>query len=118
MATRGARLCGCAGSRRGGQRVHWARPRPGQSGQHLDAVALYDVVRLLGEGDLDQVLGAVAERLRRELELRALAVELWQLNGAMTRFVAGDAQAIADLHGGAISAGRVLQAGRSVGADE
>ncbi|HTD76151.1 MAG TPA: ATP-binding protein, partial [Chloroflexota bacterium] len=83
-----------------------------------EAVALYDVVRLLGEGDLDQVLGAVAERLRRELELRALAVELWQPNGATTRFVAGDAQAIADLHGGAISAGRVLQAGRSVGADE
>jgi len=83
-----------------------------------EAVVLYDVVRLLGEGDLDHVLGAVAERLRRELDLRALAVELWQPSGAMTRFVVGDTQAIADLRGSASPAGRFLQGGRSVTADE
>jgi hypothetical protein len=66
------------------------------------------VVRLLGEPDLDQMLEAVAERLRQELQLKALAIELWQSTGKTTRYAAGDAQAIAALRGGS-SVGRVLQ---------
>jgi len=42
------------------ERAHEAQQR------EREAVVLYDVVRLLGEGNLDQVLGAVAERLRLE----------------------------------------------------
>ena len=79
-----------------------------------EAVVLYDVVRLLGEADLDQVLGGVAERLRRELRLKALAVELWQPVGSTTRYAAGDQRAIAGLRGGASAAARVLQGGASV----
>ena len=58
------------------QRAHEAQER------QREAVVLYDVVRLLGEGDLDQMLEAVAERLRQELQLKALAIELWQATGA------------------------------------
>jgi two-component system sensor histidine kinase KdpD len=75
-----------------------------------EAVVLYDVVRLLSEGNLDQVLDGVAERLRRELDLRALAVEVWQPNGETTRFAAGDPAALVGVHGG-VGAGRVLQRG-------
>jgi two-component system, OmpR family, sensor histidine kinase KdpD len=77
-----------------------------------EAVVLYDIVRLLGEANLDRVLESVAERLRRELQLRALAVELWQPSGETTRFGAGDPDALASLRG-ASAAARVLQSGRS-----
>src|SRR3990170_5501414 len=38
-----------------------------------EAVVLYDIVRLMSEPDLDRALHAVAERLRRELGLAAVA---------------------------------------------
>jgi two-component system, OmpR family, sensor histidine kinase KdpD len=41
-----------------------------------EAVVLYDVVRLMGEADLDYALRAVAERLRVELDLAAVIVEV------------------------------------------
>src|SRR5215471_16495935 len=44
-----------------------------------EAVVLYDVVRLLSEGDSDRVLESVAERLRREIQLQAVGIELWEL---------------------------------------
>src|SRR5215471_12908794 len=54
-----------------------------------EAVVLYDVVRRLSEGDSDQVLEGVAERLRRELQVKAVAVELWQPAGGITWVSAG-----------------------------
>ncbi|HEV7664435.1 MAG TPA: DUF4118 domain-containing protein, partial [Chloroflexota bacterium] len=78
-----------------------------------EAVVLYDVVRLLGEGDVVQHdgLAAVAERLRGELHLAALAVELWHPTGETTRFDAGDTSALRGIDGRAVAAGRVLQRG-------
>src|SRR5437899_5217434 len=55
-----------------------------------EAVVLYDMVRILGEGEVDAALAVVAERLRRELHVEALAVEIWRPTGEITRFGAGD----------------------------
>src|SRR5215471_17975758 len=55
-----------------------------------EAVVLYDVVRLLGESHLDTALAAVAERLRSELNLDGLAIELWRRGGEARRFGAGN----------------------------
>src|SRR5712691_3846634 len=46
-----------------------------------EAVVLYDVVRLMAESDLDHALTAVAERLRGELRLPALAIEYLKPDG-------------------------------------
>ncbi|MBV9356608.1 MAG: DUF4118 domain-containing protein [Chloroflexi bacterium] len=81
-----------------------------------EAIVLYDVLRLLGEGKLDQVLPAVAERLRAELRLRALAVELWQPNGETSRYLAGDPAGLPGLRDGVATA-RVLHPGPAA-ADE
>src|SRR5215813_897220 len=64
-----------------------------------EAVVLYDVVRLLGEGHVDTALAAVAERLRGELHLDGLAIELWRPTGETTRFDAGNATRLGDVHG-------------------
>jgi two-component system sensor histidine kinase KdpD len=73
-----------------------------------EAVVLYDVVRLLSEGDPDQVLEAVAERLRRELQVKAVAIEMWQASGVTTWVSVGDPQALRGLREARASA-RVLQ---------
>jgi len=77
-----------------------------------EAVVLYDVVRLLGEGHVDTALAAVAERLRGELHLDGLAIELWRPTGETTRFDAGNATRLGDVHGRGGGSSRVLQAGR------
>ena len=82
-----------------------------------EAVVLYDVVRLLSEGGLDDVLGAVAERLRSELRLSAVSVELWQPNAQVRRFTAGDAASVSGILPGT-GAGRVLHSGRSAAAND
>ena len=41
-----------------------------------EAVVLYDVVRLMAEADVEASLRAVAERLREELDLAAVIVEI------------------------------------------
>ncbi len=41
-----------------------------------DAMVLYDVARLMSEPDLSQALHAVAEKLRQELQLAGVAIEL------------------------------------------
>src|SRR5207302_2476768 len=46
-----------------------------------EAVVLYDVVRLVSEQDLEEALGAVADRLREELALAAGAVEVVHSGG-------------------------------------
>jgi two-component system sensor histidine kinase KdpD len=93
------------------QRAREARQR------EREALVLYDVVRLLGEGDLNQVLTPVAERLRNELQLQALAVELWQPGGDLKRYTAGDAAAPAAKAGSAIATARVLHSGTAGAAD-
>jgi two-component system sensor histidine kinase KdpD len=75
-----------------------------------EAVVLYDVVRLLSEGDPDEVLERVAERLRGELQVKAVAVESWQPDGATTWVSAGDPAALSGLREARASA-RILQRG-------
>ncbi len=76
-----------------------------------EAVVLYDVVRMLGEGEVDTTLASVAERLRRELQLQALAVEVWRPTGEAARFDAGDSAVLRHLHGRGVGAARVMQRG-------
>jgi two-component system sensor histidine kinase KdpD len=78
-----------------------------------EAVVLYDMLRLMGESDLESALTAVAERLRSELQLPALAVEFWLPNGEVVRQGAGDATALRELHIRSTAPSRVLQAGRA-----
>ncbi len=58
-----------------------------------DAVILYDVVRLMSEPDLDRALHAVAERLRQELQLSGVAIELGEGNERKARAEVGEADA-------------------------
>jgi len=89
------------------QRAEEARQR------EREAVVLYDVVRLLSEGDPDQVLEGVAGRLRRELQVKAVAIELWQSDGSTTWVTSGDRAALTGLRD-ATAPLRVLQRGPGV----
>ena len=59
-----------------------------------EAVVLYDVVRLMGNSELDAALEAVADRLRNELHLVAVGVELLSPTGEAVRIAAGDAEEV------------------------
>jgi two-component system sensor histidine kinase KdpD len=85
-----------------------ARAREAQE-REREAVVLYDVVRLLGEGSSEQVLQAVAERLRQELPVSGVGIEL-EHGQAMTWVSAGDPDALAGLRL-TRDAARVLQPG-------
>ncbi len=67
-----------------------ARAREAQQ-REREAVVLYDVVRLLGEGSSREVLQAVAERLLQELQVRGVGIELSDPDDA--RAVKADADA-------------------------
>lgn len=58
-----------------------------------EAVVLYDVVRLMSEPALDSALRAVAERLRDELALGGVAIEIIEDTGVSKRVEAGDDRA-------------------------
>jgi two-component system sensor histidine kinase KdpD len=73
---------------------------------------------MLGEGEVDTALASVAERLRRELHLPALAVEIWRPAGEITRFGAGDSSALEHLQARGVSAGRVMQRGSGPSSEE
>lgn len=60
-----------------------------------EASVLYDVVRLMGEADLERALGAVAERLRRELQLEAVEIEMRDGELVSARVVVGDSEEMA-----------------------
>jgi len=77
-----------------------------------EAVVLYDVVRLVGERDLEDALHAVAERLRDELSLQGVAIEIVQPQGSVVRVAAGEDDALKGLQAGTLSAAHVLNAGR------
>ncbi len=89
------------------QRAREARQR------EREAVVLYDVVRLLTESDGESALAAVAERVRRELELEAVVIELWRPTGEVVRVSAGDASLLRDVHGRGGGSTRVLQSGQA-----
>jgi two-component system sensor histidine kinase KdpD len=76
-----------------------------------EAVVLYDVVRLVGERDLEDALQAVAERLREELGLAGAAVEIVQAQGGTTRVAVGNDEALRMLQAETLSAAHVLNAG-------
>lgn len=64
-----------------------------------EAIVLYDIVRLMSDPDLDRALRAVADRLRGELDLAAVVVDLWSLDqggsGRTTRAEVGSEDALA-----------------------
>jgi two-component system sensor histidine kinase KdpD len=60
-----------------------------------EAVVLFDVVRLLGEPDLEDALGTVADRLREELKLAGVAISLTSESGESLRITSGDDEAVA-----------------------
>jgi two-component system, OmpR family, sensor histidine kinase KdpD len=76
-----------------------------------EAVVLYDVVRRLGESHVETALAAVAERLRGELHLEGLAIELWRPGGESRRVGVGNTAGLHDVRSGSRST-RVLQAGK------
>ncbi len=59
-----------------------------------EAAVLYDVVRLLAEMDIGQALQSVAERLRQELKVAAVGIDLADVGEGPTRAVAGEADAL------------------------
>jgi two-component system sensor histidine kinase KdpD len=77
-----------------------------------EALLLYDVVRLMGDSELDDALEAVADRLRHELHLVAVGVELLRPGGEAVRIAAGDAAEVQLLRAGGNASTRVLQGGR------
>src|SRR5579859_5435060 len=80
-------------------------------GREREAVLLYDVVRLMGDSELDAALEGVADRLRHELNLDAVGVELLNPTGEPIRIAAGAAEEVRLLRAGAASTTRVLQGG-------
>lgn len=79
-----------------GQLAAALRRRAQQAEQReREAVVLYDVVRLMGEPDLGHALQSVAERLREELRLAAVVVEVVAGDGCVaSRAEAGDREAL------------------------
>jgi len=59
-----------------------------------EAVVLYDVVRLIGDPDLESALKSVAERLRLELDLAAVVISLSSEGGYCAQAASGDLEAI------------------------
>jgi two-component system, OmpR family, sensor histidine kinase KdpD len=82
-----------------------------------EAIVLYDVVRLMSDSQLEDGLAAVAERLRNELNLPALAVEFWEPSGELVRVGAGVADALSEIYRSAAPA-RVLHSGRAASSNE
>jgi len=93
------------------QRAREARHR------EREAVVLYDVVRLLGEGSTDEVLQAVAERLRQELQVNGVAIELWEPGGRTTWVSDGDPEALSGLRVKRAAA-RIMQPGPAPSAND
>jgi two-component system sensor histidine kinase KdpD len=76
-----------------------------------EAVVLYDVVRLMNEAELETAMRAVADRLRRELEVAAVAVKLGGPTSAPVEVGAGDPESLGHLRAASGSAAHVLQSG-------
>ncbi|MBI2325114.1 MAG: DUF4118 domain-containing protein [Chloroflexi bacterium] len=72
-----------------------------------EAILLYDVTRLMGHPDLDAALADVAERVRRELGLAGVAIDIEE----GVHVASGDEEAREALR--TLAASRVIGAGRS-----
>jgi len=83
-----------------------------------EAVVLYDVVRLMGEPDLRAALATVAQRLREELDLAGVAVDLLPAAGGPLRIAVGEAAASALLNQPQLQPARVLHLGPAPGPGE
>src|SRR5438270_7981391 len=59
-----------------------------------EAIVLYDVVRLMNQPELEEALTTAVERLREELKLTGVAVDLARETGKSLRIVRGDEEAI------------------------
>jgi two-component system sensor histidine kinase KdpD len=70
------------------RRAHEAQQR------EREATVLYDVVRLLAEPDLPAAIQAVAERLRQELSLAAVVIEIADGASCTTRAAVGEPAAL------------------------
>ena len=77
-----------------------------------EAEVLYDVVRLMGEPDLESALGAVGERLKRALDLAAVVIELPDPIDASVRVSVGDPEAIHQATSASLGPGQILGSGR------
>lgn len=73
------------------------RKASGMEGREREAVVLYDVVRLMAEPDVRSALNAVAHRLRTELRLAAVAIEMPAEGGMVAETGDVDALEIARL---------------------
>jgi two-component system sensor histidine kinase KdpD len=71
-----------------------------------EAIVLYDVARLMSESDLDAALAAVAERLRHELQVTGVAIDL-----PGGPFVSGDTQLPPGTKAVSASPARILREG-------
>lgn len=78
-----------------------------------EAVVLYDVVRLMAGSDLSEALTAVAERLRRELELAAVLIHLGEGAPVQARAESGDSQALELARASSRIPGLVLREGEA-----
>jgi two-component system sensor histidine kinase KdpD len=80
--------------------------------RELEAVVLYDVMRLMSETDLGRALDAVAKRLRQELHLAGVAIDIAEGNPAhVVRASVGDPEALLLIPATATLPARQLQAG-------
>ncbi len=76
-----------------------------------EAVVLYDVMRLISDPELEHALGDVAERLRRELGLDAVAIEVIGSTNGVTRATAGEAEALRIIRSVAKTSSHLLMEG-------
>ncbi len=71
-----------------GQLAAGQRQRAQEAQQHRrESMVLYDVVRLMSEGAVGEALNSVAERMRQELQVRAVVIEYTE-DGTAKRAVA------------------------------
>jgi two-component system sensor histidine kinase KdpD len=77
-----------------------------------EAVVLYDVARLVAEPELDQALRAVAERLRRELDLAGVAIEVTEAAGRPADVAVGEDEALRIMRTARAEPAHVLGKGR------
>jgi two-component system sensor histidine kinase KdpD len=82
-----------------------------------EAIVLYDVARLMTESDLDAALAAVAERLRRELQVAGVTIDLSgaPVRGAVT---SGDMQLPPGTTAVSASPARLLREGSAPTAEQ
>jgi len=76
-----------------------------------EAVVLYDVARLMAEPDLDRALHEVSERVRQELQLAAVAVEVSDGAVVSAQALVGDEEGLELARSLALGPSRILGAG-------